>query len=369
MEISGNGRTEPVITRDCVSCGACLRTCPQQELIAEKEDYFGKYICCQLVRSKDDTLLQNSTSGGFVTTLIRALLEQQVYSCAFLTDAYAYDKVVQTRQIRSAQDLTATQKSRYVQIGHGDEIRYILGHREEKVILVGTPCYFRGFLKVVEGYHLNRENYLLIGLFCDKTMTMHIWEYFDHVFAGEQLGQLEFRVKQKNGWPGDVRLLLKDGTEQWLPRRERMAVKDYFMPESCLYCPDKLNADADFSVGDDYVSEKKDGRGRNTVIVRTERAEVLWNRFAELFDVETCGKEQIAESQHLKKRRQNADYAAQKQSGKPGGEYRRKLRKINMGEKREYRQIHREVLKSRKMGFRVTRKMISGCKRLLRLEK
>lgn len=86
-------------------------------------------------------------------------------------------------------------------------------------------------MKVVEKYCLNRENYLLIGLFCDKTMTTHVWEYFNRLFADNAMAEMEFRSKVSGGWPGDVALYLQDGKRVDVSRRERMYVKEYFMAE------------------------------------------------------------------------------------------------------------------------------------------
>lgn len=364
MQISPSGKAEPSVSEACVSCGNCLAVCPQnmqgkvvgtlEKASVENMDT-ASYVSCKLVRSKDEEILLNATSGGFVTTLVKTLLEKGEYDGAFLVGEEHYGRLVQTRRIEVGEDLTRTQKSRYVQISHTEEVAYILAHRDERLLLVGTPCYLRGFLKLVEKYRLNRENYLLVGLFCDKTMTTHVWEYFDEIFGQRQLEAMHFRSKKDAGWPGDVRLFLKDGREEGLSRKERMEVKEYFMPECCLDCVDKLNPYADFSVGDDYVSKDTDKKGGNSLIIRTDRAAAVWEYLQKAFEIRECTWEAIADSQYLNIREQ--DLQANRQS---------RLKKMKMGAGRQYKDIRAEVLVRQKKNSGLLRRMVAKCKHLLK---
>lgn len=355
LEIEQNGRCEPCISDSCVSCGACLTTCPQYKFDAEKNtESKAEKVICKLVRTKDAVLLHNAASGGFVTTLVQALLQNSDYAAAFLVDSSRYGRVIQTRRVKAGDDLASTQKSRYVQISHTEEIAYILQHKEEKVILVGTPCYIRGFLKVVEQYGLNRDNYLLIGLFCERTMTTHVWDYFDKVFAHGALEALHFKSKVGSEWPGDIRLFLKDGEQLQVPRVERMDIKDYFMPRCCLDCMDKLNAGADFSTGDNYVTRRSGGPGGNSVIIRTDRAAALWERYKDLYEFRDCSMEDILKSQYINDRKKELKRWAMQ------------MDKIQMGENGEYDAIREQVLVRRKKNSNIVRKVLSRCKRSIK---
>lgn len=364
LGIEQNGRSEPRIADNCVSCGVCLAVCPQYKPEAENEEEKtsavkaieqGEVLECRLVRTKDQEILRDATSGGFVTTLVQSLLQNSDYESAFLVDSSNYGGVVQTRRVEAGDDLASTQKSRYIQIAHTEELAYILSHREEKIILVGTPCYFQGFLKVVDRNGLNRDNYLLIGLFCDRTMTAHVWDYFDRVFADGSLEAMYFRSKEKNGWPGDALLFLENGEKIELPRAERMDIKDYFMPRCCLDCMEKLNVCADFSVGDDYITGKAGGLGGNTLLIRTDRAAVLWEHYKELFEYQNCSVEEVTRSQHLTKRERDL----QKNRAM-------RLERIHMGENAQYDAIRKQVLARRKKNASFTCRVLSRCKRTIK---
>ena len=353
MGVAASGEIQPEIGSGCIGCGKCLKVCAgnnKNEIKVQDE-----VKLCLNATSKEEELLRNATSGGFVTTLVSSLLRDGSYVGAFLVRERTYAGVVQTSLFCKADSLLTTQKSRYIQVTHTDEIAHILANREQRYILVGTPCYFRGFLKVVKEYGLNRENYLLIGLFCDKTMTTHVWEYFDSVFAGKMLAQMDFRSKEKNGWPGDVALYQKDGTHVTVSRRERMDVKEYFMAQSCLECMDKMNPYADFSVGDNYVSGEKGKLGSNSVVIRTQRALDVYERCKDIFEQTQCSYAEILKSQKFEKR--EADIRQNKES---------RQRKLALGASGEYDRIREEVLAERKRNAGLLRRFMRKCKRILK---
>lgn len=362
MEITARtGKTEPVIGDACVDCGVCLQLCPQAETLAAPEGRTGtegeglqKPLQSLTLRSTKKGLLQNATSGAFVTTLVQYLLEKECYTTAFLVKEHAYADVVQTSACREVTRLERTQKSRYIQVAHTDEVRYLIAHPEEQVIVVGTPCYLKGLEKVLKRFRLNRENYLLIGLFCDKTMTANVWDYFQTVFAQGKLSEMDFRNKKAGGWPGDVCLYLEDGTEMVLPRKERMDVKEYFMPECCLGCMDKLNPFADISVGDDYI-HGKDQLGANTVLVRTERGEQIWEQCKELFEWENVAFEQVLKSQHMDGRQKTM------QNNLP-----QLKKKLALGQSRAYDEIQKELSEKRRKAKNPVRRVLRKLGQIIR---
>lgn len=116
--------------------------------------------------------------------------------------------MVKTEICKESEQVTGSEKSRYISVSQEDVVRYMLAHREEKIIITGTSCAIQGISNVIRKFHLKRENYLLIGLFCDKLMTYHVWDYFNSIHDNEGiLTELYFRDKEKNGWPGDLKLV------------------------------------------------------------------------------------------------------------------------------------------------------------------
>lgn len=353
MEVAANGELQPVIGSECIRCGKCLTVCAGNASTNMK--VADEVRLCLNAASKEEELRRNATSGGFVTALVSRLLEEESYDGAFLVKSRNYAGMVQTELVCKGDSLSETQKSRYIQVAHTDEVKHILANRERRYILVGTPCYFRGFLKVIEAYGLDRENYLLVGLFCDKTMTTHVWEYFDRFFANGTLAEMDFRSKVNGGWPGDVALHRADGTRVDVSRRERMDVKEYFMAESCLTCMDKMNPYADFSVGDNYVSGEKGKSGSNSIVIRTQRALATFEICRDAFEQTECAYADILKSQKFEKR--EADIVKNKSS---------RQRKLAMGATGEYEEIREEILATRKRNSNPIRRFLGKCKRILK---
>jgi len=84
---------------------------------------------------------------------------------------------------------------------------------------------------------------------------------------------LQFRSKQLNGWPGDVRIITHGGTDFFLPARERIACKDSFTPQRCRLCFDKMNVLSDVTCGDPH-GLSRDVKGRSAILARTSAGQV-----------------------------------------------------------------------------------------------
>lgn len=295
----------------CVNCGHCHKVCP-----GKSDDYvtgytgenifFGRARTCLAAQVKDKTLLSQSTSGGIVTALTKNLLRDGLFDAAFLVDTYNHGEETFTRLYEPESDFADVPKSRYVTVNHSRAVRHMLEKPDAKLILVGTSCFIRGILNVIARFKLNRDNYFLAGLFCDKTMTYNVWRYFRQFVAADKL---YFRTKEPDGWPGDVGLE-QQGRKFFLHRRLRMQVKDFFCVERCLYCLDKLNRFADISFGDNYSdaplpAQMNRREGTSTLIVRTERGARVFDRYRDEFFTRELSPEEIFKSQHLDARIKN----------------------------------------------------------------
>ncbi len=310
--------------KECVDCGRCYQVCPgkgfdysKYDSLETKDFWMGEYKSIYIASTKNKSRLQNAVSGGVVTELVYNLLEEGDYQVAFLISNHQYkDGIVEADSIYKGDDLKTTQKSRYLPVSQEKTVNYMLSHRDDKMILVGTSCFVQGILKVIETYKLSRQNYFIIGLFCDKTMNLNVVDYFSKHSAldSEELDSLYFRSKEVGGWPGGVRLETKAGKQIDLPNTERMKIKDYFCPERCLYCLDKLNKYADISVGDNYTGEILDELGGSSVIVRTVKGQSIWEEYASKFEVSDSSAQKIQKSQHLNNRKNNLKYSILKEN-------------------------------------------------------
>lgn len=306
---------------ECVECGICLDICPGfkvdfHKLYAQSKQqvaenlYVGNYKACFTAAAKDNDIRNKGVSGGCITAIVKELLSTCRYDVAFLVNSYEYNQFLETEPYREKDSLTATEKSRYVPISHSNMIKYVLDNRDDKVIIVATSCAIQGFLNVVSKFNLNRDNYLILGLFCDKTMSYNVFEYFsDYGNPKSHLKNLLFRTKESGGWPGQVKLEYENGDVQFLQAEERMLLKDYFQLERCMYCIDKLNQFADISLGDNYTEKNGSIEGSNSVIVRTIKGWNIWKMLSPIIEMSPITINDISISQHINERLKNYEFA------------------------------------------------------------
>ncbi len=278
----------PVIDETaCVRCGLCASVCPglghsYASNGTAEDTVTGQVAECFNAWSRDPELRHVSASGGVVSTIIRQLMENGSYDGAFCLDSYDYRQQLKTR-LYTAEEIAAcwnksnAPKSRYLPVSHENALSYMKHNREARLILVGTSCALRGLCAAIGKLKLNRENYLLIGLFCDKVFNYNVLAYWqDRYCHGAALTALHFKNKESGGWPGDMKFFAEGQDPFYVPLADRAKAKAYFMPERCLYCVDKLNACADISLGDNYTGQDESELGSNSVIIRTERGAAAW---------------------------------------------------------------------------------------------
>ena len=271
----------------CVDCGLCASVCPglghrYTPSVNAAETVTGSVLDTCNAWSRDSELRHISASGGVVSTVIRELLLSGKYDGAFCLDTYDYREQLKTRLYTAAEvsacwNQSNAPKSRYLPVSHENALTYMKQNREARLILVGTSCALRGLLAAMGKLKLNRENYLLIGLFCDKVFNYNVLFYWqDKYCGGSTLSALHFKNKESGGWPGDMKFFPAGQEAFYVPLKDRAKAKAYFMPERCLYCVDKLNAWADISLGDNYTGKEESKLGSNSVIIRTNAGADAW---------------------------------------------------------------------------------------------
>lgn len=378
----------PIIDEEkCINCGICYSICPSininnkyKEINNEvKEDFLiGDYKLIANAYSSDNELRKNGTSGGVTITIIKKLLELGLYEKAFLLDTFNYSEFVLTKEYTEIKKRNVVQKSRYISVSHENLIKEMLKNKNSKIIIVATSCAVHGIINVINKYKLDRKNYFIIGLFCDKVLRYSILDYFKDV-SKQEVEELYFRTKEKEGWPGNVKIVNKQGEEKFYPAQERMLVKDYFQLERCMYCVDKLNIESDISVGDNYTGKNSDILGSNTIIIRSDEANKVMKLLEKDIVIEKINKQDLIISQKLKEKLKNLKFAKEKSKianidlypnyiddkiqKEIIKEYNEKIRKIELG--KEYYKNNKKIfkiIKTKKLKNkikRITKKIIN----------
>lgn len=300
----------------CIKCGLCLEMCPgissdyKEQYEALKEEYpndifIGNYKYCLNAFSKNEDIRKNSTSGGIITSIVRHQLQKKKYNVAFLVDTFNYSTQVNVKEYEEITDYKNISKSRYVSVSQANLIEYMINNPEAKIIIVAVGCAVYGIVNVIRKYKLDRNNYLILGLFCDNSLSYNIFEYFN---TDSQVKELYFRTKEKSGWPGNVKVILKDGNEKYYPANKRKEVKKYFHLERCLYCVDKLNQFADISIGDNYTEKNQDSKGSNSLIIRTQKGVDVIKELENEIEIYPVSFEEIEKSQRISDKKKQVDF-------------------------------------------------------------
>ena len=300
----------------CLRCGLCLAHCPGRgcdyketyaltQASVPSNLYEGNVLDSFTAVTRDEEILRTSASGGVVTTLVRHLLESGEYDCAFLVETQTYEDAAHSVRKRAGDNLLDTAKSRYLPVAQTEAVAYLLGHKTERIIFVGVPCFVQSLVRLIAKRNLDRNQYLIIGLFCEATMNYNVVEYLAECanLPLDAVAKLHFKNKELNGWPGNVCLFDKEGKRHDLPKSVRMGAKPYFSPERCLYCVDKCNQFADVSVGDNYTKRHAERMGSSSVLVRTQRGMVA--KDAELFQIWEEEPQRIFEAQKVAEKVKN----------------------------------------------------------------
>ena len=306
----------PVIDNDiCIHCGICTDVCPGIQETYEhnepKQAVIGSVKGSYNAWSKDPDIRHVSASGGCISTIVLELLNQKVYDVAFFVDTYSYEKQLKTVPIFNVAGIKKSNlpKSRYLPVSHENAVSYMLDNRNKRMILIGTSCALRGFRKVVSRFQLNPDNYLFLGLFCDKVFNYNVYDYLsDHYSENKGVSALHLENKESGGWPGNMKLFFNDGSYIYLDKSIRAELKDYFMPERCLYCIDKLNVSADIAFGDNYTKQNSSELGSNSLIIRTENGLRIWKQVCDKLGFESVDMNSICEAQYLDGRLNNLYY-------------------------------------------------------------
>lgn len=296
--------------QQCVNCGLCASVCPGLSHRYEakgtaEETVTGPVLASYNAWSRDVELRHVSASGGVISTMIRELLESGAYDGAFCLDSYDYRQQLMTRlytaeEVKDCWNQSNAPKSRYLPVSHENAVAYMKENRNARLIFVGTSCAVRGLQAAVKKLNLNREQYLFIGLFCDKVFNYNVISYWqDRYCHGNALEALHFKNKESGGWPGDMKFFPEGRETFYVPLEDRAKAKAYFMPERCLYCVDKLNACADISLGDNYTGKDDSKLGSNSVIIRTQTGANAWIAVKDKLEVRDIGIADIQKAQAI----------------------------------------------------------------------
>lgn len=286
----------PVVdSAKCVDCGLCDKVCP----VKQQPRHSGGKPISYVVRAKEKTILENSTSGGFITPLLRHVLENNGVICAASYDNDFSIKHILVERTESADlELKKIRGSKYVQSDLSGIFKEIKGYlsQNRQVCFVGTTCQVAGLKAfLAEEY----ENLICVDLVCHGVPSPKLWtKYLHHQKEkyGAEISMIAFRNKTYGYHSGTMRIAFSNGKIYYGSARVDYMLKCFFSEISsrpiCYHCPFKqLSRCSDFSLYDCWHAEKlvaglsDDDRGYTNVLLHSTKSTDILKKLESEYEI------------------------------------------------------------------------------------
>ncbi len=292
----------------CVQCGRCSAVCPGKDFPLDEWSktlfhkaydtgcLFGTYQGIYNVRPKEAQIRTAGSSGGMVTHILTALLEEGRIDGAVAVhekpgEPYRFEPFIAADR----EQILAAAQSKYVIIPVNQIIREIR-RSGKKVAYVGLPCQIQGMRKAMkQDPRLADQIVVLISLFCGFNMEEAATEY---LISKSRISRQEIdmvRYRQRKGNQTGFYIRGRSGKDFFVSKHGYTFMNLLFSPKRCWKCCDYSGEFADISVGDAW--EK--GPGVSRVIVRTQTGKQILDMLTGRGSVlaESCDESAIVKTQ------------------------------------------------------------------------
>ncbi|MCD6195026.1 Coenzyme F420 hydrogenase/dehydrogenase, beta subunit C-terminal domain [bacterium] len=241
----------------------------------------GPYQAVYLGRSKNKKILQISTSGGVVTTLLIYLLQTKKITGAIVTTTNKNKPWLPKPIIAfSKKQILAATQSKYI---YSPILKLLpeIKKREGKFAFVGSPCHLKALANIEQiNPSLKNKIVIKIGLFCHHALKPTALDFIfsRYKIDKKQITQIKYRAGQ---WPGKLTIWLENKKKITIPTTETWGGlwgAYFFTPKLCLICEDALSSNADISVGDAWLPEVREKK--SLIIVRTKKGKQIIHQTA-----------------------------------------------------------------------------------------
>lgn len=221
MEEGSLGELHPTIDPSlCIGCGLCEKVCPELNTSALQRHNAPEVYCCWL---KDAELRKQSTSGGAAYAVSAAVIHKGGHVWGAAYDEHMHLRYTEANNL---EELSAIQKSKYLQSAVGDAFRKIKAELDkgELVLFAGTGCHIKGLRSFLRKEY---DNLLTLDLVCHGVPGQGIFrkykEWLEQQYSDELTNYVP-RHKRKDGQEigyyamatfkrlGDVKLTRKDNS-------------------------------------------------------------------------------------------------------------------------------------------------------------
>lgn len=277
---NNEGFMYPQVDNDiCYNCKKCEKVCP----IINPPKLSSKIEACFVAQSKDQDVLDESTSGGIVDALCKYILEEENgYVCGV---AFDFDFMPHHKIVDSYEDAKAFRNSKYAQSNMGSSFKDILNLLKigKNVMFIGTPCQVAGLKSYLK---YDYENLITVDLVCRSIPSPKLWrEYLDwqEKRYASKVVKVVCRKKTYGYHSGALELDFENGKHYAGSNRVDYYMKSFHRDicsrNSCYDCQFKTkNRCSDFTVFDSWRPEMAayklgvdNNKGYSGIIVHSEK--------------------------------------------------------------------------------------------------
>lgn len=160
----------------CINCNLCKSVCPNvnKDKLSEDNGDFSFYPKAYMVIHKDESTLDNSSSGGAFSTIVETYCNENfiVFGVELDENLNAIHSYTET-----IAGIEKYRKSKYVQSDIGDSYKKAEEFLKvgKKVLFTGTPCQIAGLR-----LYLKREydNLLCVDIVCHGVPSQKVFNYY-----------------------------------------------------------------------------------------------------------------------------------------------------------------------------------------------
>ncbi len=297
---NSRGEVVPKIDSEkCIDCGLCYNLCPQQNKCPQKhEELINNITEVYTGNSSHPEILKKAQSGAGISDFLIYLLENNYIQGAVVSKFDSQSPCLSKTFIaKTKEEILSSQGSLYFSVPNNTIIKE-LKNFDGQVAFVGTGCQ----IKACQNYKLIQDKiFCYLGVICDRALSLNFLDFIKN--QGPEIDSIEsfeFRSKEKNGWPGDIKL-----NQKFFNKKYRLKSKGYFSLEACDRCPNKINYSADITFGDAW-NFPEDKQGLSIIYLKDNQK--INNLFKESnFQLKKIDKQEGISSQTFKPKTKLAD--------------------------------------------------------------
>jgi coenzyme F420-reducing hydrogenase beta subunit len=301
MEEDDEGFLYPIVNKhQCIECDLCKKACPKLNTIAcvvKKQKGY-------LVQIKDETIREESTSGGAFTGIA-----QYVIRNGGIVFGAAYDSDFQVAHIfvEKVEDLYLFRNSKYVQSRIGETFLQVKSFllQNRLVCFSGTPCQIEGLFHYLKKDY---ENLILVDVVCHAVPSPKVWNTYLSIQEkkyGNNITNIRFRDKCYGYKYSNMSIYDNHGICYHSGIESDMMLRAFFSNicdrPSCYECSFKKRYRvSDFTIWDCFEPKRfhsvLDAKGTTRVLIQTPKGEHFFEQIKDTFTCIEIDPEQLVKN-------------------------------------------------------------------------